>query len=498
MTESKALIHLHPSMKWLVQAQIVSSKLFDIAQFELIAAPSCQESASRLFSKYLRSSLTDQNSLLLPHSKLSSLLSFRPFSRSFFRNFIKPTASLYKGNNPVPISLKYAAIDSLIRGKLSYLYLFSPPFIRNLLEKSQILWSYSLFKRYYLYLQKLKPTCVVLSHGSYSPYVSLIEASLRLNIPCLVLDQERTILLRKTRQIYQFSDYILEALPHYDFLAQNCKREPWQQSSKPSSLFNYINRLSQKQPATLGSTEIPASSTLTILTHCLKDANYAHNPQRMLFPNYLDWLVYTTSVLLRHRSQYDHIIYKVHPSAHLYQDRFLLTLLGRILKLGVNRNKVTLLDSTESVEAFFKTYENPIMSPLTFHGSIANEAVSLGLTPIAVGDALSPLGSTLKPLTKDSYQHHLIYPPALRKDIATNNYKSTATAIQDLLLWTQLPKELNESVYSRLSRFFLFGKSQPFEPVEFKTILQKLIANTQPIPIELESGNTLIFYCSNS
>lgn len=470
---ARVAIHLHPSLEYLVQACVTAEKLLghNNIQFCFLLSPILQKhQVLQDFLSFLNTNADGLNPLLgqqvhTLHISRLQILSNLP-SALYKLLFGRRTLATKKAI----VSLSYASKDSIMRKSSSLIYFLSPQPVRFIFEISHLIWATAFQLTYKHKLSHSQYDLIVASHATYIPYVALIEAALSCNTHVLVHDVYKSFLLKAQSSTYHSNRFLYEAtqsLQHSTLLpvTSNTYVDPTSpfagtipQSEKPSSQHN---------------DHFHAKRTLIIATHCLKDCNHNCDPSAMIFDNYFDWTLYTSVCLSVFSTDFDYVIYKIHPHATQYRDKTILLLIGLLLKVGVNRHKVYLEGRSSRVENSASIYQRFIPTTVSFHGSIINESAITGKGSISAGLAPAVHSSFILPSSLSSYQKHLLDPNLsshlMRLDKETVSAAENLRKVQSLINLSGILRDY--SFNDRFRSLYFFGSSEPFNPNDFKQLL---------------------------
>ena len=454
------LIHLHPTFFDFCQSLCTSEKIYGSFKSVIcLNGPSMQ--SVRLCTAYSRW-LAERRSVF--ESLWKCPIKFSVVGpRLVLREYLLVLIRYYRSSRSVniPLAFRYAARDSLIRSRVSYIYLASPRKIKALFEKAVLLRGLALIDIYKKILIEKKVELVISSHAVYIAYVSLIQAAQDLGIDCIVHDTYMTTSIRGISHIYDASYYMKDAYSSPAFYSRRSKsagldfisdNSVAKSRTEMSFHTNQTDRKGQIQDR---------RRMLVILPHIFKDANHTTDPGRWLYENYFSWLVETIRILVFNCSSYDLIVYKVHPDARKFQDEGFMSILGKLLYLGINRSRVRFVGSMQSISDVIPAHDEYILTPLTFQGSATFENGAAGFGTIAVGNPPCPESALYHPESKVLYKQS-ITDPNVTIGLDSLGSDSVRDCQEQLAIYgrCRLPRDL----YSRFSKLlqagFYFGESR--------------------------------------
>ena len=470
---ARVAIHLHPSFEYLVQACVTAEKLLghNNIEFYFLLSPILQKHhVLQDFLSFLNTNAGALKPLLGQHVHISQISRLQ-----ILANLPSALHKLLLGRRTLVtkkaiVSLSYASKDSIMRKPLSLIYFLSPRPVRYLFEALHLIWATAFQLTYTHKLSSAQCDLVVASHATYIPYVALIEASLSCNTQVLVHDVYKSFLLKAQSSTYHSNRFLYEAtqsLDHRSLLTVTSNTYV-----DPTSPFAETTSDTEK-PSSQHNSQFHDKRTLIIATHCFKDCNHNCDPSAMLFDNYFDWTLYTSICLSLLSTDFDYVVYKIHPHATQYRDKTLLLLIGLLLKVGVNRRKVFIEGRSSAAESPASIYQQSIPTTVSFHGSIINESAINGKGSISAGLAPAADNSFILPLTQASYQKLLIH--SKLSSHLTCLDKQTVFAAQNLRKVQSL-MNLNGvlSNYSYGDSFrslYFFGSSGPLDHNKFKQLI---------------------------
>ena len=484
----KAILHIHPHFAHFIQSLVLAEKLFDVDEVSVIDAPSFHHDCTSRFSEYLATGLQEISQATNKKIEITDLV----------------WPSLFQWHNilrsKLPNSVFYACRDSLLRGKFSHLYVLLPKVLRRLLEFALYTKAKFLYSAYRASIRSTGACLSIASHSTYMPYVTLIEASLDEGIPILVLYGcvDRAIYISGKRLIYHYAcmaDRITANInpqilhPHRLKSTYAHRTSLYHSTLRNSNLAPSVHRnISTKHPD-------PTPPHLLVLLHCIKDNNHTQNPFHMLFENYFQWALYTCLFLALNKSNYKKILIKVHPHAQSFGDYTLLLWVARLASIGLNKNKVTILNSKSSLAEQQIVGSNQLV-PLTFHGSVAYENASIGLKTLTVGDTPCPSDAYYRVTSKSEYFSILKDYRSLPDDFLTtldeHLQEKASHFISAIECMKPYPSSVTNLILS-LRKYFFFNKQNPIDGPSLHHSYNMLLRQ-KPQLISIDTGHSSILY----
>lgn len=460
----KAFIHLHPHFAHFIQSIQIADKVQHISTVECSDCPSLQGASVRSFSKYLNTNTQLIEAAInkkLVHSHLRIKLS------AYIRSFYCET----------PRSLIYAVSDSLIRSRLSYLYCSLPRLLQAFVNHIFLFRAKALLFTYQERLRDSNPSIVITSHATYVPYVALIEASVYLQIPILVLYNcdGLSALHYESRPVYHLSSFAQQIMSS-KIMSDKILKPAKSTYAHASSIYNTISSARLTPSSISHSGEEPTSHSsylehneyetylsqpyyaLIVAPHCIKDNNHVTDPGSMLFLNYFQWILGTVCHLMLHKTSYNYIIFKIHPHAPMFQDNLFLKVLAKLLKSGINSRKVLVVNPNET-DFLSRLHPSTKIVPVTVNGSIACESASVGIKTLSAGAPPAPKNSYYRPNSVKLYYRALESPHNLPASFFEPlDAETILQAKKFISLYESLKphRRLKPTIHS-LRKYFYFG-----------------------------------------
>lgn len=474
--EGLCFVLMHPALGYLGETVFLAKRLYGIRDYTLYCGPSSQPGCIKDYRSYLiREREEIESGFQIGYSVKSA--KFR-YSVSKLVEALRTRAAVLR-RHP---ALLFACRDTIIRGRYSRLYCFAPIFIRRLIEFVVQVRGIYIYDHYLDVLSRSRPTLVSVPHTTYVEYVSLIEACVVLKIDCMSVGDEVSKIIKQKKVVYHGRN----DLPRYLALNASLRCEQDFRTSVPSdktSLFNSL--LTARERA---SQDQESSSALVILTHCLRDANYVSDPKAMLFQSFFEWTMRTVTYLMLNKSDFDWIVYKVHPHAHIYRDKWILTILGYMLCLGVNRKKVRIV-SSKGIDSIIDANKIGQITPVTFSGSVSNELACLGIGSIAAGKPMSVKGGYRLFKDVESYYKSLVNPVISNdlKDLSQEVIEDSKR-LRSLLSETICP--MQGALRQQLNVFYHFGRTKKADASALKEVMNNIKLISAMVETIKEPGGT--------
>ena len=483
---AKILVHLHPRMSFLLKSIELGDQLGGTNEYIILAGPCMQMFAISRFYKYLIKNKRDLESITGKKIYLKRIrfIELLPYLYRAILYFFLPAKCAMP-----PQSLGFASIDSIVRKRWSYLYLFSIPVLRSFFEWTHLVWGLSLTSYYKDFINKNSIELSILSHSTYVSYVSLIEAAIALQKAAIAIGDSVDILITRRQEIYH-ARRVVKSLSERALIRLR-RSKPESEVAPPISLLGYN---SFSRPSTYHA-NTPPKRALLIMPHCFKDCNHLGKPSMMLYKTYFDWLVSTVITLTTRKSLFDTIIFKVHPHAERYQDLTLMKLLGWTIFLGKNRKKFIFIDEKNNPsDKVCNLLRGHSITAVTVHGSSALEYSTQGVGSISAGEPITDVGAVCVPKSVPDYKNMLLLPAlSASKVVLDQDIVNSCRRIMESFALLKAPNAL-QNIIGEMDEYFYFGITS--RPVDegLHALLVGLRTRMDPFFIQTPDGNDLIGY----
>lgn len=399
---NSAVVHIHPHFSHFSQSILLAKKLFDADKIIVLRSSSLQPKNNLKFYQYLLQQRTALSYVFSAAFQFSDLC--LPLSRALFSFF---AVHHHRVTPAEKKAILYAVRDSLTRSNFSYLYHLLPRPLRGFVDSACISHATYILANYKRYLKEKSPSVVVASHSTYYQYLVLALASVSQDIPFITLsgavDRAWITTSLGPEGVLHITNYSKQILDSFSSKPSISSQYRLSTSASPNSL--YALDTTYKPPTSSSASSTPLA--LLLYFHCIKDNNHVCSPSRMLYESYFDWTVSTCLHFALNESNWDKIIIKIHPHARQFGDLFFLRVFSLLASSGVNSSKISILDPSCTTDDLKNACSGLDIVPVTFHGSIAYESVSMGISPIVVGDAPGPSKSYVSPRTTREYKQLL-------------------------------------------------------------------------------------------
>ena len=359
----KILIHSHPQYAYLARCVLLSKKYhfqdrnesFEylllhgnnyIGHLEDHFKQYLEQTSllEQLFGRYRQESFNNELSINIPEN-------YRDSQKNFCEAYFENDASKYQ------VIIKDALRDSLCRGltrreATPLTYFTGTDEFQEYAEKQEWINFLVLFYRYRNILERESPDIVYISHGNYSPYISLLCAAKSLEIEfCIVHGGHKFIYQPNESNNYlSFSplNAVRDAL-HYQFPEPfNCKLVQANLDVRDEN--SYVKTAHRR--GRINNPAIPKIDCINIALPIFTEVNNHYSSEGAIFKNRYDWLRETVKIIEKTSLP---VIIKRHPHEAEQEPHLVNCLINQLLNYCPRLQKsVQVVKSPDELEKAYK------------------------------------------------------------------------------------------------------------------------------------------------